>query len=42
MRQAASASQQGQRPAARQKGEQAEQALDPLGDKLQQEREEMQ
>ena len=42
MQQAASASQQGQRPTARQKGEQAEQALDPLGDKLQQEREEMQ
>ncbi|HET9038966.1 MAG TPA: hypothetical protein VFN40_02285 [Gemmatimonadales bacterium] len=42
MKQAATASQQGQRGKAKQKGEQAEQALDPLGDQLQQEREGMQ
>lgn len=42
MKQAASASQQGQRGKAKQKGEQAEQSLAPLGDQLQQEREEMQ
>ena len=42
MKQAASASQQGQRAKAKQKGEQAEQSLEPLGDQLQQEREGMQ
>jgi len=42
MGQAASASEQGQRPRARQKGEEAEQSLEPLGDQLQQERESMQ
>jgi len=42
MKQAASASQQGQRQQARQKGEQAERALEPLGDQLQSEREGMQ
>ena len=42
MKQAASASQQGQRQQARQSGERAEQALAPLGDQLQQEREGMQ
>jgi hypothetical protein len=42
MRQAASASQQGQRQPAREHGEQAEQALTPLSDQLRQEREGMQ
>lgn len=42
MKQAASASQQGQRGKARQKGEQAQEKLEPLGDQLQQERESMQ
>ena len=42
MQQAASASQQGQRSEARRRGEQAEQALAPLGDQLQEERAGMQ
>lgn len=42
MKQAASASQQGQRQRAQQKGQQAEQSLEPLGDQLQREREGLQ
>jgi len=42
MREAASASQQGQRTRARQKGEEAERSLEPLGDQLQEEREGLQ
>jgi len=42
MQQAASASQQGQRPQARRKGEQAAQSLEPLGEQLQHERQGMQ
>ncbi|MEO6057879.1 MAG: hypothetical protein ABIQ49_13675 [Gemmatimonadales bacterium] len=42
MQQAATASQKGQRPEARKKGEQAAQSLEPLGDQLQKERESMQ
>ena len=42
MQQAAGASQRGQRPQARQKGEQAERSLAPLGERLQRERESMQ
>jgi hypothetical protein len=42
MKQAASASQQGQRQQAQQKGQQAEQSLEPLGDQLQQEQQELQ
>ncbi|HEX3274875.1 MAG TPA: DUF4175 family protein [Gemmatimonadales bacterium] len=42
MQQAARASQQGRRQQARSKGEEAQRALDPLGDRLQQERQAMQ
>jgi hypothetical protein len=42
MRQAAGSAQQGQRPAARQQGERAARQLEPLGDRLQQERQGMQ
>jgi hypothetical protein len=42
MKQAASAGQQGRRQQAQQKGRQAEQSLEPLGDQLQQEREGLQ
>ena len=42
MTQAAAASRQGQRPRARQQGEQAQRSLEPLGDELQKERQSMQ
>ena len=42
MRQAASASQRGRRPEAKDKGEQAEQSLEALGDELREQREQMQ
>jgi hypothetical protein len=42
MKQASSAAQRGQRPPARQHGEQAAQSLDPVGDQLQKERSDMQ
>jgi hypothetical protein len=42
MRQAAGSARQGQRPQARQRGEEASRSLDPLGDQLQRQRQQMQ